>query len=189
VNKTVEIHNNKAATTLMNAIVQRVRQGKHVEVWAHSQGGAVTALALHRALRTLNAEGLYPVMKDGEEYPEAIKVVTFASAASQWPRGLWPDGPIYTHYVHVRDATPNALGVGAWGGFTTFGEKRSGGDAQMVFFDGEPQENPSVDPPQFIHIDPDDADVGFLDLEPEKYHASNEVYFEMYEQVNGAWYH
>lgn len=188
IDKTVEMHDNKAATTLMNAVIQRVRQGKHVEVWAHSQGGAVTALALTRALRQLHAEGHYPVMRDGIEYPEAITIVTFGSAASQWPRGLWPDGPIYTHYVHVRDATPSALGVGAWGGYTTVGEPRAGGDAQMVFFDGEPPQG-STETPSFIPIDPDDADVGFLDLDPQKYHGSDEVYFEMYEQMNGAWYH
>ncbi|MEM6791858.1 MAG: hypothetical protein AAGA56_08060 [Myxococcota bacterium] len=189
IDKTIEMHDNRAATTLMNAILHRVRAGKHVEVWAHSQGGAVTALALTRALRQLEAEGRFPVTRNGEDYPEAIRVVTFGSAASQWPSGLWPEGPIYTHYVHLRDATPSALGVGAWGGFLTMGKKRAGGDAQMVFFDGEAPADPANDPPNFTLISPDDADVNFTDLAPERYHGSNEIYFEMYEQQHGAWHY
>ncbi|MCA9619759.1 MAG: hypothetical protein KC731_12120 [Myxococcales bacterium] len=185
--KTIEIHNNKAANLLTNLVVQRVRAGKHVEIFAHSQGGAVTALALNRALRALSNEGLYPVMKDGKEYPEAIHVTTFASAASQWPNGLWPDGPIYQHFVHVRDATPNALGVGAWGGYLTIGKKRAGGDAQMVFFDGDPPEDPTEEEPSFAILDEEEADVGILDLESQRYHSMDDVYLQVYKQLNGAW--
>jgi hypothetical protein len=186
--KTVEIHNNKAANLLTNVVVQRIRAGKHVEIFAHSQGGAVTALALNRALRQLSAEGLYPVKKDGEDYPEAIRVTTFGSAASQWPQGLWPDGPIYQHFVHLRDATPSALGVGAWGGYLTIGKKRAGGDAEMVFIDGEPHDPYSEDP-HFAIVDEEDADVGILDLSPLKYHNMDAIYMEAYEQVHGAWYY
>ena len=46
----------------MSLIVQRIRDGKHVEIWAHSQGGAVTSLALNRSLRKLRDEGRYPVL-------------------------------------------------------------------------------------------------------------------------------
>ena len=188
-NKTIEIHENKAAHLLTNVIVQRIRAGKHVEIFAHSQGGAVTALALNRALRQLSAEGLYPVKtEDGEYYPEAIKVSTFGSAASQWPEGLWPDGPIYQHFVHIRDATPSALGVGAWGGFLTLGKKRAGGDAQMVFFDGEPPED-TFEEPSYEMISEEDADVGILDLAAMEYHGMDNVYLEAYEQVHGAWYY
>jgi hypothetical protein len=185
--KTIEIHQNKAANLLTNAIVQRVRAGKHVEIFAHSQGGAVTALALNRALRTLSDEGLYPVKKDGEDYPQAIKVATFGSAASQWPMGLWPDGPVYEHFVHIRDATPSALGVGAWGGFLTIGKKRAGGDALMVFFDGEPNEDYIVEEPEFEMIEPEDANVGILDLHTTNFHSMDMTYLEAYEQKHGAW--
>ena len=186
--KTVEIHENKAANLLTNVIVQRIRAGTHVEIVAHSQGGAVTALALNRALRQLSAEGLYPVKTDdGEDYPEAIKVSTFGSAASQWPEGLWPDGPIYQHFVHIRDATPSALGVGAWGGFLTVGKKRAGGDAKMVFFDGEPTEDPVLEEPNFAMISEEEADVTILDLATEAYHDIDGTYLEAYEQVHGTW--
>jgi len=186
--KTVEIHENKAANMLTNVVVQRIRAGKHVEIFAHSQGGAVTALALNRALRQLSAEGLYPVKDaDGNDYPQAIKVTTFGSAASQWPKGLWPDGPVYEHFVHIRDATPSALGVGAWGGYLTLGKKRAGGDAKMVFFDGEPPQDPISDDPNFTMISEEDADVGILDLSPMGYHGVDETYLEAFEQVHGAW--
>ena len=139
IEKTIQIHQNKAAVMLMNLIIQRIRVGKRVEIWAHSQGGAVTSLALHRALRVLEEEGSWPVLKeDGEVDYDAIEVVTFGSAAPKWPWGGFPKGPSYTHYVHLRDATPSALGVGAWGGFATIGAQRAGDDAQMVFFDGDP---------------------------------------------------
>jgi hypothetical protein len=195
IDKTIEVNQNSAAVVLTNVVMQRIRQGKHVEIWAHSQGGAVTALALHRALRELSKEGLYPVTRNGEEYPQAIRVVTFGSAASQWPEGLWPNGPIYEHYVHVRDATPSAIGVGAWGGFSKHHQTRAGGDAKMVFFDGEPTEldelndDPFVDqqPPLFEEIPAEDANVSFFDLKLQKYHNALTVYFEMYEQRHGAW--
>jgi hypothetical protein len=187
IDKTVKIHENESAKLLTNVIVQRVRQGKHVEIWAHSQGGAVTSLALNRALRALSAEGLYPVMKDGQEYKDAIRVVTFGSAASQWPEGLWPRGPIYTHYVHLRDATPSALGVGAFGGYATVGKQRAGGDAKMVFFDGEPPDLWEGEEPQFSPVEASSADVGFFDLEPTMYHGVDGTYFSMYQQLHGSW--
>jgi hypothetical protein len=189
IDKTVSIHENDSAVLLANLVVQRIRQGKHVEIWAHSQGGAVTSLALHRALRALVREGLYPVTDDkGEQVKDRIRVVTFGSAASQWPEGLWPKGPVYTHYVHLRDATPSALGVGAFGNFLTLGKKRAGGDANMVFFDGEPPIIEEEEKPDFHEIAVEDADVPFTDLSMKKYHGVEDTYFSMYEQKNGAWY-
>ncbi len=190
---TVKIHQNRAADTLMNLIIQRIRRGKHVEIWAHSQGGAVTSLALHRALRQLDKEGLWPAEnEDGTIDHERIRVVTFGSAAPKWPFGGFPQGPTYTHFVHLRDATPSALGVGAWGGYTTIGAKRAGDDAKMVFFDGEPSVLELEDEPEtpvFDEIAAEAANVGFLELSPTKYHDVESCYLPMYKQRNGAWYH
>jgi hypothetical protein len=181
IKKTVEIHENEAATLLTNVIVQRLRAGKSIEIWAHSQGGAVTSLALHRALRTLTAEGRFPVERDGEVDVGAIEVITFGSAAPQWPEGMWPDGPKYTHYVHLRDATPSALGIGAWGGYTTLGAQRSGGDASVVFFDGDPEQA------QFTEVANEDANVSLGELEMRKYHSVSGCYLKMHESKKGSW--
>lgn len=192
IEQTVEIHENKAATMLTNLVVQRIRANKRVEIWAHSQGGAVTSLALHRALRALEDEGSWPVYDDGGDVDyQAIKVVTFGSAAPKWPFGDYPKGPSYTHYVHLRDATPSALGVGAWGNFATLGEKRAGEDAKMVFFDGDPEELEELHPDDKINVfetvDPKFANIEFLDLNPVKFHGVQECYLGMYKQQHGAW--
>jgi len=181
-----QIHDNQAATVLMNVIVQRIREGKHVEVWAHSQGGAVTSMALHRAIRTLRAENRFPVMKDGEEYPEAISVKTFGSASPKWVGGVFPEGPVYEHFVHLRDATPSVLGIGAFGRYSTVGETRAGDNAKMVFFDGDPPEDEYA-PSNFELVDTETADIGFTDLRPKKYHKTHGVYLRMYAQQYGSW--
>ena len=93
----------------------------------------------------------------------------------------------YQHFVHIRDATPSALGVGAWGGFLTLGKKRAGGDAKMVFFDGEPTEDPVTEEPNFAMISEEEADVGILDLATEAFHDVDGTYLEAYEQVHGTW--
>lgn len=183
--KIQSIHDNAAATVLMNVIIQRIREGKTVELWAHSQGGAVTSLALQRAIRTLRAEGRFPVVVDGQEKTDAIRVVTFGSASPKW-QGLWPEGPTYEHFVHLRDATPSTLGVGAFGGFLALGKPRAGDNAKMRFFDGEPPED-EYEPSSFAEQDPETAEVGFLDLDPQRYHGVDGVYFKMFEQAYGAW--
>lgn len=193
IEQAIKVHENKSADMLMNLVIQRIRADKHVEIWAHSQGGAVTSLALHRALRQLESEGSWPVYnEDGEVDYAAIKVVTFGSAAPQWPFGGFPKGPSYTHYVHLRDATPSALGVGAWGGYATFGEKRAGADAKMVFFDGDPavleEMHPDDKTPVFDEIPLESANIGFLELEPKKYHDIETCYLGMFQQQHGTWY-
>ena len=193
IDKTISIHENKAAVTLANVVVQRVRQGKRVEIFAHSQGGAVTSLALHRALRKLRQEERYPIRdKSGEEVADWIKVTTFGSAAAKWPEGAWPKGPTYTHFVHRRDATPSALGVGALGNFLTLGRKRAGGDAKMVFFEGEPPELDEFDDVEedsdFSDLAVDNAEVTFGELNATKYHSMWNTYLPMFKQKNGAWY-
>lgn len=191
IDQTVKIHENKAATMLTNLIVQRIRAGKHVEVWAHSQGGAVTSLALSRAIRALEEEGSWPIMRDGEVDYEAVKIVTFGSAAPRWPSGAFPKGPSYTHYVHLRDATPSALGIGAWGGFLTHAKARAGENANVVFFDGDPAQLEELHPDDkievFTEIPPESASVDFLDLDATKYHSVEGCYLGMYEQQNGKW--
>ncbi len=87
-----------------------------VEFWAHSEGGAILALAVHHALLALR------VLRGEPEPLRRLKIRTFGSAAP-----VWPDGPAYEHYVHLGDFTPVHLGVGADPG-------KGGKDAELIWF-------------------------------------------------------
>lgn len=169
-------HENPASMMLTNVILQRLRLQGTVEVWAHSQGGAITSLSMYRALRAAGREGLATTVEVDGGVENRVKVVTFASAGPKWP-----DGPEYTHFVHMRDAVPATLGVGAFGDFITLGKKRAGAGATMHFLEGEPGAGP------FALVAEDEAESGFTDLHPLDYHGISDVYFPAYEQVNGSW--
>lgn len=173
--KLTKLHDNPAAKTLMHVIVQKTRLGQPVEIWAHSQGGASTALALSWAVPILEEEGL-PV--------DGIKVVTLGSAAPMWP-DLWPDGPTYEHYVHKNDLTPSLLGVGPWGSWVTIGgNKRAGEGARVVNFDGAflPDD---PDATQFRFFQEDEPAVHISDLSAERYHNPRDIYVRAYVQDHG----
>lgn len=70
------------------------------EVWAHSQGGATVSLALTQAELRLRTQAPRRSLK-------GVRVVTFASAAVEWP-----SGPTYEHYIHTLDLVPRVLGLG-----------------------------------------------------------------------------
>lgn len=115
---------NPAVDTLTKTIEQELRDGKAPEIWAHSQGGAVTALALYQA----KAER---AIATGSENPLAGMIVKSLGAAA--PK--WPDGPAYEHYLHVNDATPTLFGLGH---DAVDDAMNSGLGAKVIRFAGDP---------------------------------------------------
>ncbi len=92
---------NPAVDTLAATVTDEIRDGRTPEIWAHSQGGAVTSLALYDARNRLAVEL-------GSADPLAgVAVKSFGSAAPKWV-----DGPTYEHFIHVNDATPSLFGLG-----------------------------------------------------------------------------
>lgn len=83
-----------------------------IEVICHSQGGAITSLALYRARNQMAMEGMADPLRD-------VRVVSMGSAAP-----LWPGGIQHTPYVHADDWVPNALGV--WGARVLDGPDKDG---------------------------------------------------------------
>jgi hypothetical protein len=114
---------NPAVDTLSDVLLQDRRANTPTELWAHSQGGAVASLAVYEA------ENEYS-MEERRAAPTLLKVKSFGSAAPKWM-----DGPEYQHFVHVNDATPTLLGLGA----SSFGDRSSAGaGASVVRFSGDP---------------------------------------------------
>lgn len=92
---------NPAVDTLARTIADEVEAGRPPEVWTHSQGGAVTSLAMYEANNDL------AVVTGERNSLGRMKVKSFGSAAPQWV-----DGPQYEHYVHMNDPVPTMLGLG-----------------------------------------------------------------------------
>ena len=114
---------NPAVDTLSKTTIEELRAGRKPEIWAHSQGGAVTSLAMYdvrnqRAVSTGNPDPL-----------NGIKIKSFGSAAP-----AWADGPAYEHYIHVNDATPTLFGLGHSGGGDA---ANAGAGAKVIRFSGE----------------------------------------------------
>jgi hypothetical protein len=95
----------KAVDTLTNTIYGELKAGRGVHIMAHSQGGAETARALTNVQQRLISDGMTP--EQAQNAMGAIKVETFAAAAS-----VWPNGPQYVHYVNTADPVAELLGVG-----------------------------------------------------------------------------
>ena len=92
---------NPAVDTMRSLITDEIEAGNNPELWAHSQGGAVTSLALMEARNDL-------AVTTGNPDPlQGVKVKSFGAAAPQWT-----DGPDYEHFVHVNDPVPLTLGLG-----------------------------------------------------------------------------
>jgi hypothetical protein len=113
---------NPAVDTLSDLIVKETKAGNPPEIWAHSQGGAVTSLALYGANNRLKFSG----KKDGLK---AVKVNSFGAAAPHWV-----DGPTYKHYVHVNDFTPITFGLGD---DPKSDSKNAGKNAEVIRFYGD----------------------------------------------------
>jgi hypothetical protein len=154
---------NPAVTTMTGEITRGVNNGKPPEIWAHSQGGAVASLAVYQARNQLG-------VANGTTNPLAgLKVKSFASAAPQWA-----NGPDYQHFVHVDDATPTALGLGAT---SSSDARKAGRNAQVIRFKGEPGPNATYTPATGPnHIAPHLT----------KYHDINSTYLDMNRTTNGG---
>lgn len=152
---------NPAVDTLSDVIVMETRAGNPPELFAHSQGGAITSLALHDASNTLKAGP-----PDTPHSLNGMKVTSFGSAAPNWV-----EGPDYTHYVNVNDLTPMYFGLGD----NPSTAAKGGPTAKFVAFSGSPNT-----PGPFATGDKMDKHV-FPGLT--KYHGiDDEMYLKMYEQ-------
>lgn len=127
-----------AVNTMKNVLTLQAASGEPTTIFAHSEGGAITSLAAIRAKETLKNGGLHDAMGN-------LEIVSMGAAAP-----AWPDGPNYTHYVHVQDIVPNAVGLGD-------AAKRPGAGAKVVHFggrDGEYRDSPTGDKRPYIPITP-----------------------------------
>lgn len=106
-----------AVTTMKDVMTLQAASGEPTTIFAHSEGGAITSLAAIRAKTTLAKGGMPGAMGN-------LDVVSMGAAAP-----AWPDGPNYTHYIHVQDVVPNALGLGD-------AAQRPGAGANVVRFGG-----------------------------------------------------
>ena len=154
---------NPAVDSLSKFLVQENREGRKPEIWAHSQGGAVTSLALIDANNTL-------VMETGDPSPlTGTKVTSLASAAP-----TWIDGPDYEHYVHVNDLVPTSFGLGHDGKKDA---KNAGKRAKVIRFSGDPTSSQA-----FNNKSPE------TDWVPEftANHGVSDTYLRMEKQKNGG---
>ncbi|MRG91359.1 hypothetical protein [Polyangium spumosum] len=157
---------NPAVNTLSDLVVQEREAGRPVEIFAHSQGGAVTSLALFDANNELKAGSSAPnAGLDGN-----VKVTSFGSAAPQWVQG-----PDYEHYVHVNDATPMVFGLG---------DKKSDHDkyanGDVVLFSGERGQKAD------FAMDGQKLDKNWLPGMTEYHGIDDDLYFKAYNQKQKA---
>jgi hypothetical protein len=118
---------NPAADTLARLIKSKRLNGEPLELWAHSQGGAVSSLALYDAKNALDTAGIPDGLK-------GVQVKSFGSAAPEWP-----NGPEYEHYVHVNDFTPVTFGLGD---DQASDGSDAGEGAKVIRFSGDPSGGP-----------------------------------------------
>jgi len=90
---------NPAVDSVSRLIEQEVSAGNRVELYAHSQGGAVTSLGMYSAQNQLGKAGMANPLS-------GVSVTSMGSAAPQWPTGAH-----YDHRAHVDDWTPMGLGL------------------------------------------------------------------------------
>jgi hypothetical protein len=106
-----------AVTTMKEVMVHEATSGGNPMIYAHSEGGAITSLAAIRAKSMLASGGM-------EEAMGNLSITSMGAAAP-----AWPDGPNYTHYIHVQDVVPNTLGLGD-------AARRPGAGAEIIRFGG-----------------------------------------------------
>jgi hypothetical protein len=106
-----------AVKTMQDVVFFGAAKGETVEIYAHSEGGAITSLATIRAKAAL----------EDADLPSNIGNVTIVSMGSAAP--AWPDGPKYLHYLHDEDPVPSLLGLGD-------AARRPGVGAKIVRFGG-----------------------------------------------------
>ncbi|TKD12172.1 hypothetical protein [Polyangium fumosum] len=156
---------NPAVNTLSDLVVAERESGRPVEIFAHSQGGAVTSLALYDANNTLKAGSPSP----NAGLDENVKVTSFGSAAPQWV-----SGPKYTHYVHVNDATPMVFGLGD----NPQNHAKYAGGGNVVTFSGE--RGQAAD----FETNGKNLDKHWLPGMTEYHGIDDDLYFKAYQQQN-----
>jgi hypothetical protein len=150
---------NPAVDTMSDLVVRETRAGRPIELMAHSQGGAVTSLALYDARNQL-AAGPPPAGSLSD-----VKVTSFGAAAPTWIPEV--NG---THYVNVNDFTPMNFGVG------DYASESFAHGGKVVKFSGEPGG-------PFNFDNPDRS----AKPNPTKYHGiDNQMYLKAYQQQNAG---
>ncbi|CAM2005428.1 hypothetical protein [Acanthopleuribacter pedis] len=153
---------NPAVDTLRDMIYAEASSDQEMEIFAHSQGGAITSVALYEAEKQLAGAGM-------EENMSKVSVTSMGSAAQQWP-----DGPEYTHLIHARDFTPVKLGLRK---SAKKDASRAGKGAKVVRFVGEPGGG------SFKEMEPGD-DTGGTSFT--KYHDVDQTYLKAQSQFNNG---
>jgi hypothetical protein len=153
---------NPAVDTLWKTTVEELRAGRKPEIWAHSQGGAVTRLAMHTVENQRRVATVDPNPLSG------IKINSFGSAAQSWA-----DGPTYEHYIHVNDFTPTYLGLG----HDSVGDlANAGAGAKVIRFSGDPKSAiPFSEKPDLAWVPSATSN-----------HGIDETYLKMEKQKNGG---
>lgn len=152
-----------AVDTLARAVADEVEAGRPPEIWANSQGGAVTSLALYEANNDLG------VLTGEREALKGVSVKSFGSAAPQWI-----DGPKYEHYIHVNDFTPTLFGLGHDGARDA---ASAGNGAKVIRFSGDPAKPGPFETSTIIK--------DFLPA-PTSNHSIDDTYLRMEKQKNGG---
>jgi hypothetical protein len=152
---------NPAVDTLSRTISDELRAGRKPEIWAHSQGGAVTSLALLDAKNERIA---------ATRNPDPLRGMTVKSMGSAAP--AWTDGPNYEHFIQVNDATPSLFGLG----HSPAGDAANAGRGAVVHRFAGPEKGP------FQTVSPR------LDWKPEMTanHDVEKTYLAMEKQVHGG---
>lgn len=153
---------NPAVDTLSDVVYREVMDGNPPTIWAHSQGGAVTSLALYSANNRL-------AMAGRQEGLSGMTVKSFGSAAP-----FWPDGPAYEHYVHVNDATPVNFGLGD---NPSSDGQRAGRGADVIRFSGNGDGPYETTNPETTFFGPVTATAN---------HSIENTYVRMQDQLHGA---
>jgi hypothetical protein len=117
---------NPAVDTLRDVVVRTQRDpsildGAPLELFAHSQGGAITSLSLFHAQSALKDRGRSALSN--------VRVTSFNGAAQRWV-----DGPQYEHYVHLGDFVGTTTGIGRH----RMDETRVGRDATVIAYTNNP---------------------------------------------------
>lgn len=106
-----------AVKTMQDVMMTQALSGEQTEIFAHSEGAAVTSLAAIRAKTNLGSMG----------EPDAVGNLSITSMGGAAP--AWPDGPRYKHYLHQQDVIQNTLGLGD-------AAKWPGAGAEVIRFGG-----------------------------------------------------
>lgn len=150
---------NPAVDTLNDLVYNDVMDHNRPEIWAHSQGGAITSLGLFEAGNTLKADGVTNGLSQ-------VTVKSFGSAAPFWPKDIHAE-----HYINVNDATPNLFGLGA--NPADYPAKAPGGT--VIPFSGPP-----AGPFQVQHPSKDWV------FSPTVHHGMDDTYLGMEKQEHGG---